>query len=103
MKIFTILGAGWLGFELAKKFKNDYKVKVSSRSEEKMKMYKDEGLFAYILNENNLEFLDQLLETDYLFINFPPSKFEDYLTFLNKMENINLKNASNYIRNIDLD
>ncbi len=25
------------------------------------------------------------------------------LTFLNKMENINLKNASNYIRNIDLD
>jgi nucleoside-diphosphate-sugar epimerase len=85
MKIFTILGAGWLGFELAKKFKNDYKVKVSSRSEEKIKMYEDEGLFAYILNENNLEFLDQLLDTDYLFINFPPSKFEDYLTFLNKI------------------
>ena len=85
MKIFTILGTGWLGFELAKQFKNDYKVKVSSRSEEKMKMYEDEGLFAYILNENNLEFLDQLLETDYLFINFPPSKFEDYLTFLNKI------------------
>ena len=35
MKTFTILGTGWLGFELAKQFKNYYKVKVSSRNEEK--------------------------------------------------------------------
>ena len=85
MKTFTILGTGWLGFELAKQFKNEYKVKVSSRSEEKMKMYEDDGLFAYVLNENNLESLDQLLDTDYLFINFPPSKSDDYLGFLNKI------------------
>jgi nucleoside-diphosphate-sugar epimerase len=29
--------------------------------------------------------LDYLLDTDYLFINFPPSKFDDYLSFLNKI------------------
>ncbi|MDY0051309.1 MAG: hypothetical protein RBR65_02105 [Aliarcobacter sp.] len=50
-------------------------------------MYEDEGFSSYILNENNLESLDNLLETDYLFINFPPSKFDNYLTFLNKIYN----------------
>lgn len=85
MKTFTILGTGWLGFELAKKFKSTYKIQVSSRNEDKIGMYEEEGFSSYILNENNLEFLDQLLDTDYLFINFPPSKFDDYLGFLNKI------------------
>jgi nucleoside-diphosphate-sugar epimerase len=85
MKKFTILGTGWLGFELAKRFKSTYKIIVSSRNEEKLKMYEDEGFSPYILNEYNLKSLDQLLDTDYLFINFPPSKFDDYLGFLNKI------------------
>lgn len=85
MKRFTILGTGWLGFELAKVLKNDYLIKVSSRNEEKIKMYEEEGLSSYILNENNLNFLDELLDTDYLFINYPPSKFDNYLVFLNKI------------------
>ena len=85
MKIFSILGCGWLGFELAKSFKNDFFVKVSSRSEDKMELYKNEGLSPFLLNENNLEFLDDLLNTNYLFINFPPSKFDDYICFLEKI------------------
>ena len=79
MKTFTILGTGWLGFELAKAFKDDYLMKVSSRNEEKIKIYEEEGFSSYILNENNLDFLDELLNTNYLFVNFPPSKFDDYL------------------------
>ena len=39
MKTFTILGTGWLGFELAKVLKNKYKIKVSSRNDEKQKIY----------------------------------------------------------------
>ncbi len=31
----------------------------------------DEGLIPYLFNEQNLSNLDNLLETDYLFINFP--------------------------------
>ena len=38
-----------------------------------------------ILNEDNFSFLENLLDTDYLFINFPPSKFKNYLLFLNKI------------------
>ncbi|CAM3576812.1 GDP-L-fucose synthase [Arcobacter aquimarinus] len=85
MKTFTILGAGWLGLELAIVLKNDFKIKVSSRSQEKVNIYEEKGFSSYILNENNFEFLDKLFETNYLFINFPPSKFEDYLLFLNKI------------------
>lgn len=87
MKAITILGTGWLGFELALELKQKYKVKVSSRTAEKIKIYEDEGLSSYILNEDNLDSLEQLLETNYLFINFPPSKFNDYVSFLSKIYN----------------
>ena len=87
MKAITILGTGWLGLELALDLKQKYKIKVSSRTAEKIKIYEDEGLASYILNEDNLDSLEQLLETNYLFINFPPSKFNDYVSFLSKIYN----------------
>lgn len=89
MKTITILGTGWLGFELAKVLKQEYKVKVSSRTNEKIKMYEEEGFSSYILNEDDLDYLEQLLDTNYLFINFPPSKFNDYVSFLSKIYNHN--------------
>ena len=87
MKIFTILGTGWLGLELAKIFKSKYKIKVSSRNEENLFIYEEKGFSSYVLNEENFDFLEELLNTDYLFINFPPSKFDDYLVFLDKIYN----------------
>lgn len=85
MQTFSILGTGWLGYALALKLKENYKVKVSVRSEEKKEPLLKDGLEPYLLNEEDVCFLDELLETDYLFINFPPSKFKDYLSFLNKI------------------
>lgn len=87
MKTLTILGTGWLGFELARILKESYKIKVSSRNEEKLELYRKEGFSPYILNEEKFDFLDNLLDTEYLFINFPPSKFYNYLFFLNKIYN----------------
>ena len=85
MKKFTILGAGWLGFELAKELKNKYEVIVSVRNDQKMFEYKNLGFVSYILNEKDFSSLDKLLDTDYLFINYPPSKFDNYLSFLKKI------------------
>ena len=87
MKTFTILGTGWLGEKLAQKLKDDYKIKVSLRDEKKFEIYKNFGFSPYILNEYDFSFLDELLDTNYLFINYPPSKFENYLTFLEKIYN----------------
>lgn len=85
MQTFSILGTGWLGYALALKLKKNYKVKVSVRSEEKKESLINDDLYPYLLNEENVCSLDELLDTDYLFINFPPSKFENYISFLNKI------------------
>jgi len=85
MKTFSILGTGWLGYALAKKLKKDFLVKVSIRNKEKEKEFIEEGLFPSLFNEKSFDALDNLLDTDYLFINFPPSKFENYILFLEKI------------------
>ena len=85
MKKFTILGTGWLGFELAKQLKNRYEVVVSARNDDKLFQFEKLGFVSYILNEENFFFLDKLLDTDYLFINYPPSKFNNYLEFLERI------------------
>jgi len=91
MKTFSILGLGWLGYPLSKKLESKFNIKCSIRNEQKLNEIKDdikkEEYEAFILNENNLTNLDKLLDTNYLFINFPPSKSEDYLEFLSKIYN----------------
>lgn len=82
MKTFTILGAGWLGLALAKVLHSSFKVKVSRSKENKKKYLDSLGLESYLFNENDFSFLDELLETDFLIINYPPSKFENYNKFL---------------------
>ncbi|RXJ69226.1 GDP-L-fucose synthase [Halarcobacter ebronensis] len=93
MKTFSILGTGWLGFALAKELKKDYSVKVSIRDLEKENQMISEGLEPYLLDENNLQNLDSLLNSDFIFINFPPKKSKDYITFLeNIYSNKNILN-----------
>lgn len=98
MKTFTILGCGWLGLELAKSLKNKFNVKVSIRTSEKNKILKDMGFIPYLLNEENINNLDKLLNTNYLFINFPPSKSNNYLLFLEKI--FSHKNINNIKKSI---
>lgn len=85
MKRVSILGTGWLGLPLALSLRNEFEVKVSIRTNEKKKQLINKGLSPYLLNEKDTKDLDKLLDTDYLFINFPPSKFDDYLKFLGKI------------------
>ncbi len=78
----TILGTGWLGLPLSLSLKEDFEVKVSVRTEDKKDSLISKGLKPYLLNEQCLDYLDNLLDTEYLFINFPPSKFENFHKFL---------------------
>ncbi len=84
-KTFSILGTGWLGYALACSLKEDYNVKVSIKDDTRLDSLKHEGFNPYVLNEKQLDSLDSLLDCDFLFINYPPSKFEDYLLFLQKI------------------
>ena len=85
MKTFSILGTGWLGLSLANHLKNKYKIKVSTRHKADLQKYKDMGFYPYLLDEISLENISELLDTNYLFINFPPSKFENYIGFLKQI------------------
>lgn len=82
MKTFTILGCGWLGLAVAKQLRTNYHFKVSTTSPSKLTYLKNEGFKPYILDEEHLDTLDELLQCDYLLIAFPPSKFQNYLQFL---------------------
>ena len=98
METISILGCGWLGFTLAKDFKKNYKVNVSIRTKEKEEIMINEGFTPYLLNEEFTKNLDLLLDTTYLFINFPPSKFKDYIGFLEKIyTNPKIKKAKKII------
>ncbi|WP_072681803.1 GDP-L-fucose synthase [Arcobacter sp. LA11] len=97
MKTFSILGAGWLGFALANELKKDFLVKVSIKDEKKEKELINEGLSPYLLNEENYNNLEELLDTDYLFINFPPSKFKNYLSFLERIYEFVAKSKINKV------
>ncbi|WP_424687455.1 MAG: hypothetical protein ACNI3H_04490 [Halarcobacter ebronensis] len=97
-KTVSILGTGWLGHPLALSLKENYKVKVSIRTKQKEETFEKEGLLPFVLNETSLEGLDELLDTNYLFINFPPSKFKDFKAFLEKIySHKNIKNIKKII------
>lgn len=85
MKTFSILGAGWLGLELAKTLKDQFTIKLSARNELIQKAHTELGFESYVLTEGIYHNLDALFSCDYLFINYPPSKFKDYLQFINTL------------------
>jgi nucleoside-diphosphate-sugar epimerase len=85
MKILSILGAGWLGLELAHTLKDHYTIKLAARNEEAQRIHIDLGFKSYVLTEGVYDNLDVLLSCEYLFINYPPSKFKDYLHFIKRL------------------
>lgn len=82
MKTLSILGAGWLGLELAQTLKDSFRIKLSARDESAQKIHTDLGFESFVLTEGVYDDLDALLSCDYLFINYPPTKFDDFLRFI---------------------
>ena len=99
-----IIGCGWLGLPLAKEFiSNNYKVKGSTTTKEKLETLKTEGIEAYLIDLSEKSILDSidsfLCELDILIINIPPkikkegnasysSKIEKIIKYSNKVKNI---------------
>jgi len=99
-----IIGCGWLGLPLAKEFiSNNYKVKGSTTTKEKLEILKTEGIEAYLIDLSEKSISDSidsfLCELDILIINIPPkikkegntsysSKIEKIIKYSNKVKNI---------------
>ena len=99
-----IIGCGWLGLPLAKEFiSNNYKVKGSTTTKEKLKILKNEGIEAYLIEiaENSIsDSIDSFLyELDILIVNIPPKIRKEVNT--NYSEKIKrLIKKSNKVKNI---
>jgi nucleoside-diphosphate-sugar epimerase len=76
----SILGTGWLGFPLALSLKElGYQIKGSSRSNDKLKRLKENGIPAFSLSvENESENWLEFFNCDQLIINIPFKKVEPF-------------------------
>ena len=99
-----IIGCGWLGLPLAKMFvSNNYKVKGSTTTKEKLETLKKEGIEPYLIEitENSISesitsFLDGL---DLLIVNIPPKiRKGGNIKYSKKIEK--LVKRSNKVKNI---
>ena len=89
-----IIGCGWLGLPLAKTLiLNNYKVKGSTTTKNKLEILKKEGIEPYLIEitENSIsESIKSFLnELDILIINIPPKiRKNSEVNYSNKIQNI---------------
>jgi len=88
----SILGCGWLGFELALILleKENYIIKASTTTIEKTALLEKQNIIPFLINSNNLEIhdyiLNDFLDCTILIIAVPPKKEnKHYLTFLKQI------------------
>lgn len=76
----TIVGCGWLGFPLGiSLLKEEFSVYGSGQSQEKVDSITSAGMQGFLYSElNTTSIPSEAKSSDFLIINFPPSKSSDY-------------------------
>ena len=89
MNTISILGCGWLGFDLAKSFLTDsnYIIKGSTTTKAKLPILEKSGIIAFLLDTTKDSSFDDILECDILIIAIPPKNSDFYLNFLHTLSN----------------
>ena len=87
MRVISILGCGWLGFDLAKNLLKTslYTVKGSTSTKQKMPVLKENGIIPYLIDIKEKASFDGILDCDVLLISIPPKEEKAYLNFLNQL------------------
>ena len=87
-KIYGVVGCGWLGLPMAKKWIQEQKiVHGTTTSTDKIKNLETEGIIAHVLDsEKGNETTKWLSELDYILLNIPPSSLkEEYGNYMLKI------------------
>ncbi len=87
-KIYGVVGCGWLGMPVAKKWIQEQKtVHGTTTSADKIKTLEEAGIIAHVLNsDKNNEATQWLSKLDYILLNIPPSNLkEEYGSFMLKI------------------
>ena len=74
-KTISVLGAGWLGFELAKNLiAQGHQVKASTTTPAKLDLLVAAGIDAYLINLSDEISSSSFFDADILIINIPPGR-----------------------------
>ncbi len=87
----SVIGCGWLGFPLAKRFvKDGYEVFGSTTTEEKIKLLSNAGINPFLFDAENPDKINakQLFGSDYTIITIPPVRNKSTSDYGNKIKNI---------------
>ena len=81
MNKISILGCGWIGFHLASELlQQDYCIKGSSASKDKVHVLAGKGIHAYYIKVNKDDItgenLNSFFSTDILILSIPPKRIE---------------------------
>lgn len=75
MPTISIVGCGWMGWPIAKYLTlNNYTIKGSTTSPSKLALLEADGILPFLFNLDSDPVPEGLLDSDVLFINFPPGR-----------------------------
>ena len=75
MPTVSIIGCGWMGWPCATHLvKAGYTVKGTTTSKDKVALLQRDGIQGFLLNLDTDEIPPELLDSDILFVNFPPGR-----------------------------
>jgi len=91
-KVYSILGCGWLGFPLAKKFvEKGIKIKGTTTTEEKLSLLHEGGIKPYLITIDENPVYKDFLEADVLLVMITSKKFEAYKNLVRQIEKSSVK------------
>lgn len=92
MKTYSILGCGWLGLPLAKKFiEKGITVKGSTTSEEKMPLLKEKNIEPHLINIDDKVNFENFLDTDVVLIMITSKNLAAYQNLIDQIEKSTVK------------
>jgi nucleoside-diphosphate-sugar epimerase len=109
-KSISILGCGWLGFPLAKRFVEiGYDIKGSTTSSEKINQLRDIGVDPFVVNISNKENkITEFLSSEILIVSITSKNIQDYKHLLKQVKSslikkvIFISSTSVYVSNNDI-
>ena len=92
LKTISILGSGWLGLPLALELSNQYSIKISTRSVDKLKGLETQNITPYLVDIDTIsQSIEEFLEADILIINIPSKNIEAFKNLVQYIEKSQIK------------
>lgn len=92
MQTISILGSGWLGLPLALELSKQYKIKLSTKTVDKLKSLETINITSYLVDIDTIfEDIEEFLKSDILIINIPSKNIKAFKNLAQYIEKSQIK------------